>query len=137
MNPVIDLQFKRHRAQVTTADTSPVITEQWSDLSTATKAKFKKIEGKNPVLLFKFGGAQSIKEATVRIYAIDEINQETESPGIDLSILSWIDDITVTTDITRRQLNLAGLGSKIFVVVESLTSNTTLDIFIADDVSNT
>lgn len=133
MNTAIDFKFKRHRAQVSSADSTPVTTEAYADLSAATLAKFQKIDGATPVLLLKWGGTGA-KTATIRTFYIDEITDFSDA-NKKSNILTWGLSSNITSDYTRIALSCA-VGSKIFVSVSSISADTTLDMFIADDTNN-
>ena len=134
MDETLKLKFKRHRTQITVADTTPVITEAYADLSAATIAKFQEIKGSKPVVLFKFVGGTA-PTVTIRPFYIDACKDYTAAGIPTENILSWGDTIDIDNTCTRLEL-VAPYGSKLFIAVTSLTSVTSLDIYIGDGLTN-
>jgi len=136
----LQYKFRRHRAQVSAADTHPAVGDDYSDVNgvSGLVAKFQKVHGANPVLLLDWGGTQVTKTATLQVFCIDSCkdfisgsNQYAEDPAGN--IISCAKAINVTPAETRIQLPLSGLGSQIFVAVTAIAADTTLDMFISDD----
>ena len=133
-NTALLMKPVKHRAQVNAADASPAITEVWSDLSTATKNLFQKVEGRNPLLKLVFGGGGA-KTATARIYLIDTVIDYENKDLSNTQILTWGDSFNIDTNITNIPLDDIK-GSLMMVAVETIASNTTLDMYLMSDTKN-
>ena len=128
----LEHQFKKHRAQVTAADTTPAITEAYADLSAGTKALFKQTLGYKAIVDVVMTGT---KTCTIRPFFITTAKADFIVAGsADETYMTCGDDIAVTTDKTRIEIPTP-LGSKMLIAVTVMAA-TTVDLYVSEGMTN-
>ena len=124
--------FKKLRS-VAAVDSVPTANSVASD--TAVKAlSFNKILGHKPILLASFTGGT--KTATIQVFCRDTVRDFADPTKDNIPVLSCVASISLTTAVTRMPIDCVGYGSEIFIAVSALGSSTTLDLYMADGLSN-
>jgi len=133
MGEIEKLDYRRHRAQVTTSDTTPALTEKYADLSAGTVALFKPYQGGtlHAKLIWTGAGART---ATMRPYFIDSVDDTLGSGnGAKVNVLTKGSSFNIDDTMTEIKIPGAALGQSVLLVVTSLAANSALDIYCADD----